>query len=111
MVDKSRISLGLVNISKMECWEWDDKDWFPGQIIDDGYCDLYALVIWKTVYESQCESQFCCINVDRILNPQMFIDPKLYGNILVNYLEWKGYKKGVFENWFLGRVLTTGGNL
>ena len=40
----------------------------------------------------------------------MFINPKVYGHIRVNVVDFKGYKLGVFEHWFRGRVLTTGGN-
>ena len=87
-----------------------DENWFPGKFLDDGFCELYALVIWKTFDESECESKFCCVNVEKILNPQMFINPKLYGHIRVNVVGFKGYKLGVFEHWFRGRVLTTGGN-
>ena len=32
-----------------------DEDWFPGKFLDDGFCELYALVIWKTFDESECE--------------------------------------------------------
>ena len=91
----------------MESW---DENWFPGKFLDDGFCEQYALVIWKTFDESECESQFCCFNVEKILNPQMFINPKLYAHIRVNVVGFKGYKLGVFERWFRGRVLTTGGN-
>jgi len=70
---------------------------------------IYALVIWKTFVESECESQFCCINVETILNPQMFIVPKVYGHICVNVVDFKGNKLRVFEQWFRGKVLTTGG--
>ena len=107
MVDNSRIFQRLVKISKMES----DEDWFPGKFLDDGFCELYALVIWKSFDESKYASQFCCMNVEKILNPQMFIDSKLYGHIRANVVHCKGYKLGVYEHWFLGRVLTTGGNL
>jgi hypothetical protein len=89
--------------------EYDEDAWFPGKYLDDYYCDHYALVIWQTFNDSECETKYSCIDVEKIRNPLMFTNPKVYGLIRVNVVEYKGYKLGVFEQLLSGRVLTTGG--
>jgi hypothetical protein len=41
----------------------------------------------------------------------MLLDPKIYGEIDANVVDWKGYNLSFFKETLVGRVLTTGGKI
>ncbi len=88
---------------------FESDSWYFGQIRDD-WCEHFALVIWKPK-ENKCESRFNCIDVNKIFNHQMLLDPKIYGEIDADVVDWKGYNLSFFKQTLVGRVLTTGGKI
>ena len=62
--------------------------------------DDFALVICRPE-ENKCETEFPCIDVNKIYNCRMLVDPKLHGPIYLNVCYNKSYKK-LKKHWLAG---------